>query len=167
MELLSKLGIDWRLLIAQLINFLILLFVLYKFLYKPVLKMLQDRTTRIENSLADAQRIEKEIKQTEEDRLNKMAEARKEAQKIIEEAKSEAEKVKHELLSSAQKESSDIVEAGKQQLKNQQESLMKEAQKSIATLVVDATRQILGEVVDEKVDKAINEATVKKIQEKK
>ncbi|MDP3245093.1 MAG: F0F1 ATP synthase subunit B [bacterium] len=162
MELLSKLGIDWRLLIAQLINFLILLFVLYKFLYKPVLKMLQDRTTRIENSLADAQRIEKEIKQIEEDRLNKMAEARKESQRIIEEAKGQAEKVKHELLANAQKESLEIVEAGKQQLKNQQETLMKEARKSIAALVVEAARQVLGDVVDEKIDKAINEATIKK-----
>ena len=47
-ELFSKLGIDWKLLIAQIINFLVLLFVLYKFAYRPILSMLEKRTKKIE-----------------------------------------------------------------------------------------------------------------------
>ena len=52
-ELLSSLGIDLRLFLAQLINFSILLFVLFKFAYKPILNMMDERTEKIEKGAAE------------------------------------------------------------------------------------------------------------------
>ena len=66
MELLQKLGIDWRLLIAQLVNFSILVIILYKLLYKPVLKVLNDRKEKIEQGLKDAKSLGEELERTKE-----------------------------------------------------------------------------------------------------
>ena len=79
MELLGKLGIDWRLLIAQIINFLLLLVILYRLLYKPVIALLDQRSAKIEKSLQAAQQIEANLKQTESERAQKILAAKKEA----------------------------------------------------------------------------------------
>mgnify|MGYP001588456271 CR=1 FL=1 len=63
MELISKLGIDWKLLVAQIVNFFILLFVLYKFAYKPVLEMLEKRSKTIEKGIHDAKASEERLKE--------------------------------------------------------------------------------------------------------
>jgi len=163
MEFLEKLGIDWRLLIAQIVNFLILLTVLYKLLYKPVLKMLNDRTTRIEKSLADAAKIESNVKQADEERMQKIVEARKEAQKIIEEAKKEAEKVKQDLVAEARQEAEKILTAGKTQLEAEKENVLKGIRKEVAGLVIAGTEQVLQDIVDDNMHKAITEATMRRV----
>ena len=63
MELLHKLGIDWRLLIAQLINFSVLLFVLYKFLYHPILNILEKRRKQIEENDIRTKSLEEKLTQ--------------------------------------------------------------------------------------------------------
>ena len=82
-SLLTQLGIDWKLLIAQIINFLVLLAILYKFLYKPVFKILHDREEKIEKSLRQAERIEKNLFESEAEKSKIVAEARNEAGKVI------------------------------------------------------------------------------------
>ena len=66
MEIFEKLGIDVKLVIAQLVNFFILLYVLKRFAYKPVLKILEDRERKIEKGLKDAQSAEKRLHEMEE-----------------------------------------------------------------------------------------------------
>jgi F-type H+-transporting ATPase subunit b len=163
MELLSKLGIDWRLFLAQIVNFLILLFILYKFLYKPVLGLLQRRTAQIEKSLADAKKIEENLKKAEEERLVQLVEARREAQQIIEEAKKEGEKIRNQAKELAQEEAQKIIENGRIQIERQKESLLREIKQEIGNLVVYSTRQILEEIGDEKIDQTIIESTMRKI----
>ena len=58
MEVLAKLGIDWKLLIAQAVNFLVLLWILRRYAYGPILRVLEARTARIEQGLKDAQASE-------------------------------------------------------------------------------------------------------------
>jgi len=98
MELFEKLGINPLLLIAQIINFLILIFLLTKFLYKPILKVLDERQKKIQNSLEEAERIKiktQEIDKLSEERIKKSL---IEAQKIVQQAKEQAEKSKQEIL---------------------------------------------------------------------
>ena len=66
MEFLKEFGIQPTLLIAQIVNFLIILFILKKFFYKPIIKLLDDRKKKIEESLKNAELIEERLKQTEE-----------------------------------------------------------------------------------------------------
>lgn len=162
MELFAKLGIDWRLLLAQIFNFLILLFILYKFLYKPVLKMLHERTEKIEQGLFQAQTIEAKLKQIEEEHLAKIAETRKEAQIIIEEARKEAGRTRQEIVEESRIESQKIIAAGKAQLQVEKESLVKELKKEVAGLAIEATEQLLKDVLNEDIDHMIAEAAVKK-----
>lgn len=114
MEFLGKLGIDWHVLIAQIINFVILLIILDKYLYKPVLNKIKEEETEVEKLLKDKEKIEKEkekIKLIQKDEVRK---AKKEAQEIIKDAENLAQEIKKK----AQKEALEEKEAVIKQLKN-------------------------------------------------
>jgi len=66
MEIFNQFGINPLLLLAQVVNFAVLLFILKRFLYKPILKVLEERKKRIEESLKNAEEIEKRLVETAE-----------------------------------------------------------------------------------------------------
>src|SRR3989344_8353758 len=87
MEILKQFGINPVLLAAQVVNFLILLFILKKFLYKPILKVLDERKRKIEESLNNATEIERKLSQTNETIEKMIGKAALDAQKMLDETK--------------------------------------------------------------------------------
>jgi len=154
-ELLTSLGIDWKLFIAQLINFGVLLFILYKFAYKPVLKMLDDRTDRIEKGLADAEKSGKKLKEIEEKEREVLVEAKKQAKDIIKKAEDQAEVNKVELLKTAQVESDKIIEKAKKVAGEEKDKMMVDVKGEIATLVAVAVEKIIDEKMNDDKDAKI------------
>lgn len=163
MELLANLGIDWRLIIAQLINFTVLMAVLYKFLYKPVLKLLHERTTRIEDGLKNADVIERKLREATAAYDAKLREARGEAQKILEATKKEGEALKAELTATAQKEATHIIEAGRVRLAVEKEKIMHEAEHELSDLVEQATHHVLGQIMTPEIDRKLIDEAVQKV----
>lgn len=163
MELLQNLGIDWRLLIAQLINFTILLAVLYKFLYKPVLKILNARSEKIEQSLRNADEVEKKLKTATEAYDAKIISARAQAQKILEEVQKEADLQRVSLMEKARAEAEAIVKSGQKQLLADKTKILKEAETEIIDLVASATERVLGDLITPDLDKHLIEQAVSKV----
>ena len=161
MELLSKLGIDWKLLLAQIINFVILLFVLRKFLYKPVIKMLEDREKKIETSLKQVETIEKNLFASEAEKAKIISESRNEAGKIIVEAKEMSEKLREELSNTAKLEAVAILEEGKKLLAQDREKMFKELKNEVAGIVKSAAEKLLQEKLDSETDKKMIDNSLK------
>ncbi len=146
MDLLTNLGIDWRLFIAQSINFIILLVLLRKFLYKPLISMLDKREARLQKGLDLTDAMEVKTKKMAEEHAQVIREARSEAERIIGTALSQTDASRLELLESARTESKRILEEGKTILVEQQRVLIETAKKEVATLVVEATRKVIAEL---------------------
>ena len=91
-ELVNQLGIDWKLLLAQGVNFVILLFVLTKFVYKPLMKMVEARRQKIELGVKGGEKAEQIIKQAEQEKVGIIQEADVQAVAIISEAEQNAQK---------------------------------------------------------------------------
>ncbi len=140
-----------------------LLAILYRFLYKPVLKLLHERTTRIEQGLKNADAVEVKLKQATDAYDAKMRAARVEAQKIIEDTQRKSESLRAELLAKAQHEAERIFEAGKTTLEAERDRVMDEAEAELMDLVSQATERVLGEVVTPEIDKKLIEQAVKKV----
>lgn len=145
MELLDKLGIDFRILIAQIVNFFVLLFVLYKFAYKPILRALENRTKRIEQSLKDAKNIEVRLQEGETAFQAKITEAEKKAGEIMVLARTEADELRNKMLNEAKVEIQALVVKTQAQVKDLKEQVIIEARSELADLVVDATSRVLSE----------------------
>ncbi len=162
-ELIHKLGIDWKLLIAQVINFLVLLLVLYKFAYGPILKVLKDRQDKIAKSLSDAKAIEEKLAATNAISEEKILAAKKEAQVILEKTAQAAQQIKQEKLLETKKEMEKLKEKGQAELNSEKEKIVREAKEEITDLVLAVSAKIMAKELDEKTNQKLIEETIKEI----
>ena len=142
MEILKSIGIEPKLLLAQAINFFLLLFVLYKFLYKPILKALNERSKKVEESLKQCEDIEKKASETEEKRLKILEGAKKEASKIIKEARAASEDSKVLILKEAESKSKEILKTAKENSEKEKKLMMKELKNEISKIVSQSLEAI-------------------------
>ncbi len=137
--------IDWKIIIAQAINFLIVLSVLYFLALKPLKKLMKERTDRIEGGLADAKTNATLLAATKKEYEDVLAKARTEAHTLFQEGKLEAEAKKEEMLEHARLEVESIIKNGKKTLEAEKSKMIEEAKSEIVSLVVAATEKVLGD----------------------
>lgn len=138
----GKIGIDFRLLSAQLVNFGLLLIVLYKFLYKPILAMLQKRTEMIERSIREAKQLEEDRKRAEEMRLKIIEQTKKEAAEILSQAKDLGTREREEILKKTKEEAERILAEAKISLLRDKELLIDSVRKETGALISLALQNI-------------------------
>lgn len=108
-ELIHQLGLDWKLLIAQGVNFLILLTALTFLVYKPLIKVVEERRKKIEFGLAGADEAERRLQEIEKIKEEKVAEADKNAIKIISDAEKRGGKRLEEILKNAEVKAEEVI----------------------------------------------------------
>lgn len=148
-EIIETFHVDYKMLIAQMVNFAIILGVLYKFAYGPMIKHMDARTKLIEKGLDDAKKAGEKLETAAKERETKIQQTKKESRQIIEAAQLQAEKSKGEIVDQARIESEKVVEQAKGQIQNEKERMISEVKKEIGSLVVAATTKIVDEEVDE------------------
>ena len=161
-NLIETFHIDIKLLIAQVINFAIVFGVLYFFALKPLLKVMGDRTKKIEKSVDDAKKIEEKLSKTDEEYNKAIGKAKKEANIIMEKANVMAEEKREELIKKARTEIGQIINKEKEQMQTEKAKTLKEIKREVADLVVVSLEKILEEKVDSKKDGELIKRMVKK-----
>lgn len=160
-ELIEGLGLDWKILIAQIVNFTILLLVLWKFAYKPLKKMLHDRTHKIEESLKNAEQIEQNLKGSESKRDEVLSQARRDAQELLDKAQAEGKALKEEMTTRAKTEVEKIVGEAHADIARAKETMIREAKAEIGDMVIAASEKVLSEKLDAKHDHELIEKALK------
>lgn len=160
---LGMLGINLKIFIAQLVNFLIVLLVLWKWAFKPLARGLEARSEKIERGLKDAEAAEKRLQKIDEERKLVLAKTEKEATKVLEEARHEAETKQKEIIEKAKREVERVVAQGRGSLKQEKEAMVREARKDVVEIAIAAVEKILKEKVDEKKSRSLAEEVVRKL----
>lgn len=166
MEFLEKFGINPILLIAQVVNFTILLLLLRLFLYKPILKVLEDRKNKVEQSIKSAELIEKKLAKTQEDQEKLLEQARTEANKLINEAKAEAKELAEKTLTETKVTAEEMLAKNEQRLKLEKDSMMVEVRKEIAELVTTAAAKVTKKSMTETDNKKLVDESIKELTQK-
>lgn len=143
MELIHKLGIDWKLLIAQIVNFFILLFVLYKFVYRPVLEMLDKRSKTIEKGIADAKASGERLAHIEKMQAERMAQTEKQVGKLLDQAKADAEAMKKDIVAAAHAQAEDLLRRNRIQMEEEKQKMIQDVKKEVTAFIVLATGKLL------------------------
>lgn len=151
--------IDWKIIIAQVINFAVIFVVLYFLALKPLKKLMAARSEEIRTGLADAKTNATLLADTRKEYNDVLAQARTEAHELFQEGKRDAESKKAEMLASAQADVDAMIANGKKTLEAEKAKMVEEAKKEIVSLVVRATEKLLAETDD----KAHTEGEIKKI----
>jgi len=154
-ELLQTLGIEPKLLLAQIVNFAILLFVLWKVAYKPLLAVMKSRSERIEKSLLDAEALQKERAQWALEHEQLLAETKQKTRQMMTEAKEQGEVMKVEMKTAMDNEMASAREKVAHELKMQEERAMKALEERVTTLVAGVAQQFLSEKMTAKDDEKL------------
>jgi F-type H+-transporting ATPase subunit b len=163
MGALASLGIDWKLLLAQLFNVGVVVFIMWRWVYRPLLKVMDDRTKKIEQGLKDAEESAKLKSSAKDEGDRAILDARLKAKSIVEEATAAAAAQKDEAVKKAKTEVEKIVADGRDRLAEEKNRMLDEARKDILGLVVLATEKVLGEKIDAKKDEALLRKTLAEI----
>ena len=143
MELLAKLGVDWKLLLAQVVNFTVLLAVLSLFVYRPLLRLIDERRERIRKSMEDAENIAHEKERIIQARQEALRKIDQECGAFLEKVKNDAEHLKAEILHTADIEAKHLLAKGQEQLRSERAQALQEMQKPLAAAIVHMTEKIL------------------------
>lgn len=143
----EKLGIEPTLLLAQIVNFAIVIFVLSKLLYKPILSMLEKRRKEIEEGVNLTAKLREEEVKMEEKREKMLATTRKEASQILEEARKQAKTEEKEIIDAAHKEAENILQKGKEDVVALKAEMEKGVRESTVELAVAMAKRLLTGVL--------------------
>ena len=132
------------LIIWTLVSFFILLILLKKVAFPPILQGMKKREETIKQQLDEAQKTKKEAETLMEDYKRQLAEARSEAQKIINEGKGLGESMRKEILQKAQEESNQIVKRAQEEIELQKQKALMELQEKIADLSIMAASKVIN-----------------------
>lgn len=143
MELLSKLGVDWSLLLAQIANFAILMGILTGLVYRPLLKLLDERRERIRKAMEEVAKIERQSEEMEERRTQELMKIDREAGTVLGRAREEAEEMKLKVLASARREAEELVAKGRRQIASERARAFEEVGDTLSAAIVRLTEKIL------------------------
>lgn len=161
MEVLAKLGIDGKLLLAQAINFAVLFWVLRRFAYQPMLDFLEKRATRIEQGLKDAEAAKAKLGEMEEKEKSVLLQARTEAKNIIALAETAAKKRDAERALETEARVKQLLSEAEMKIREEKEKAMASAKAEIGALVMLSVEKILREKVDVAKDKELLEKVIR------
>jgi F-type H+-transporting ATPase subunit b len=163
-ELLQTLGIQWSKLIPQLLNFGIVLFVLWKLAYKPVLNMLEFRREKIAESMANADKIKAELARTEAARQEILDKANVQANKLIEEARAAAAYVRDQETQKAIAAAEQIISKAREATVQDHARMLAELKREVGRLVVQTTVTVTGKVLTPDDQKRLADETARQLQ---
>jgi F-type H+-transporting ATPase subunit b len=146
---LEALGINLGYLISQIVNFTLLAVLLYFVAYKPVLRMLDERSARIQKGLEDAEVASRRAAEMEQEYEQRMVEARREGQEIIAQATQMSEKARQDILAQAREEARAQVERAREEIARERDQAMAELRQQVADLSLTISEKVLAEILDE------------------
>ena len=163
MNFLSDFGVQWVLLAAQAVNFFLLLFLLKKFLYKPVLTMLDTRKEKIAKAMKDAEEIEQRLLKTEEDREKKLTLAAEEAKKILEEATKAGQEVIAQAHQKAAEDIQGLIAKSEQSRALEREKMHQEIKNELSVLVMKGLEMVSRKVLTKKDQEEVINSSLKEL----
>jgi F-type H+-transporting ATPase subunit b len=162
-SLISQLGIEWKVLIAQVINFGILFSVLTYFLYRPILKMLDKRRQDIAKDKENRELLLEKIEGLETMKEDLLKKGRQESDNILKNAEKAAQRIKETAVKDTEKEVEKMHREMKLKMAEEKSNLMRDVKREIGGLVSSAIEKSLGDVLDEKAEEKLSNQAMLKI----
>ncbi len=154
------LDVGLGLFVWNLIAFLVVLFLLRKFAWKPILNSLNERETKIADSIATADRVKAEMAQLQRENEALMAKAREERAALLKEAKATGDRLINEAREKAKAEANKIVAEAQLAINNQKKAALAEVKNEVGNLVIDVAEKVLRR---ELANKAEQEAYIRQL----
>jgi F-type H+-transporting ATPase subunit b len=154
-------GVNWPHFLAQVVSFGIVCGLLYRFAYRPVLAMLEERRQKIAESLATAERIKAELLRVETERERLIDEAEVQARALVEEARAAACRVQDEEIRKALAAAEQIIARAREDTVREQARMLAELKREVGRLVVQTTAAVSGRILTPADERRLAEETAR------
>ncbi|HEY3931179.1 MAG TPA: F0F1 ATP synthase subunit B [Verrucomicrobiae bacterium] len=159
----SELGIQWKILLMQTISFSVVFAVLWYFAYKPIFTMLNARREKIAEALANAEKIKADVAKTEADRQKILADAGDQANKLIDDARQAAARVREQETQKAIASAEQIVVKAREAAAQEHAQMLATLKREVGRLVVQTTSTVTGKILTADDQKRLAEETEKQL----
>ncbi|WP_332445630.1 F0F1 ATP synthase subunit B [Dehalococcoides mccartyi] len=161
MEKLAELGINIPSFIAQVVNFGLLLGLLYLFAYKPILAKLDERSARIKESMERTDQVKEQAQRAEEEFKKKIGEASQQGQLVIERAVKTGDEIRQKAIEEARAEAEAMLSRARTEIRQERDEVVDQLRKGFAELTILAA----GKVIDQSLDKKAHQALIDSVLE--
>lgn len=161
--LIGKFGIDWQLIVAQAINFVIVAFLLWRFAFKPVMATLDERQKKISEGLQFAEESKKQLAETEKKQGEVLREANNRAQEILHEAREKAGQFEEKMKADTAAQIEEMRKRAEEANERERQKIMSEVREEIARLVVLTSAKVLRRELDEEERHRLDKAAAEEI----
>lgn len=142
-QIITVFGINWKLLLIQAVNFGLLLAILYRYLYTPVLAMVDARRLKIENAIRDAERAEMELGQAEAEKARILRDATQKGDEVIDASKKRAETEEHNIMKDAQRKAVHLLNEAERRTNREHDEMIQKAEREVARMAILSAEKIL------------------------
>ena len=156
----AELGFHWPSLVVYLVNFTILLVILYLVGYKRILRVLDERSQRIKESMEQAQHLQEESAQRQKEMEEQIREARREGQGLIEQARQSAQRFRDEEREKARLEADAFLSNARSEIKRERDAAVEEVRHQFADLAILAAERVVRRSLDKDAHKELIEQTL-------
>jgi F-type H+-transporting ATPase subunit b len=154
-DLIHQFGINWKMLAAQVVNFFILMYVLKRFAYQPIINILKERRKKIEEGLHASEESLRKLAETEVTRKATLLKAEEESLGIVSKAERLAEAQSQNMLASAHAKSEHIVAGGQKKLEEDRRKLEEEVNAQAVELIKKGLARTIGKMKPEERDEVL------------
>jgi F-type H+-transporting ATPase subunit b len=162
-QIAQQFGVDWWKLLSQAISFSIVVFVLQKYAYKPILEVLAERRQKIAEGLANAEETKKQLAAAQAQGADIIAQANVHAQKIIDDARVAAKALQERESQRATMEAEQIVTKAREATKREHSKMLADLKKEVARLVLSTTTKVAGRILTADDQKRLSEEAEREI----
>jgi F-type H+-transporting ATPase subunit b len=157
----ASLGINLPLLVVFIINFIVLLVLLRLFLFKPVLKMLDERAQRTKEGMELAEATKKEYEQAKGEVQKQIEKGRQETQAIIAQAMQVGERLKEESRQEAAKQAQTIIDRTRTELETERDKIVEDLRREFVDISITAAEKVIKETLDREKHRKLIEETLR------
>lgn len=161
MGLIHALGINGRILLAQFFNFSLLVFVLWRFAYKPILNILEERRQKIYKGLDDAADAAEALKSAEREGKEIMVQARQEAVKVMEDAQVQAQKRQTDIVKKAEEDIGEMMNKEREKIVREKNTTLSQLKGEMSEMLTESLEKFFQENMDAQRDQALIDRIVK------
>lgn len=164
LAVLARLGISLPTLLAQIINFAILFGLLYLVAYRPIMRMLDARSRKVQESVEQTEYIEEQASHAEEEAKKRIEDASKEGQEAIARAVRTGEELRHQAQQEARQEAEVLIGRARTEIQRERDDAIDELRSEFADITILAAEKVIGQSLDKKthrqlIDKTLDEST--------
>ena len=161
------LGINWSTLIAQIVNFVILFGLLYLVAYKPIMRMLDERSKKVKDSMEQVDSVREQSERAEEEVKKRLEVVGKEGQEVIARAMRTGEEARQKAQEEARQEAEAVIDKARLEIQRQRDEAIDELRKEFADLTIEAAGKVIERSLDKEahrqlIDKVLEESTTLK-----